>query len=149
MPHSYNRSSDAQTSSFSLSFAQATSMPVHSEYTAMMHQIHVEFRQQLTRLFELTSPSVYNIAGKTSGHAQSSVVFIPRQVANKFHLAHTPTAISPVRSLRLVPHEQALLQGKTITLVVAALVAIPFSMTMQDLVVNESMGLVFSSFLYD
>lgn len=154
MPDIYNRNTDTYGGSFAADGAKLTFPALAgggAEAGLMVMQLSCSYTQQLTRLFELTSPNVYYVAGRTSGQANTARVLGPRKLAANFYKTYGDVCNAKTNTLQV-----SLVTGcgsgevgrATFICKFVVIVQVGITMTSADMMVNESMGMIFSSFLY-
>jgi hypothetical protein len=159
MPDIYNRVSDAYGGSFASDQSRVTfpaltdgNTNVGADVGLLMQSLQTTYSQQITRLFELGSPNVYYVGGRTSGTASVQRVMGPKKLSASFYSTYGDVCRARQNTLHfsLVAGCDSANSGQrasyTCHFVVITTVAV--GVTAGDMMINESLQMMFSSFLY-
>jgi len=155
MPDIYNRVSDAYGGSFAADQARVTFPALitgGSDVGLLMQSLQTTYSQQVTRLFELGSPSVYYVGGRTSGTASVQRIMGPKKLSASFYQTYGDVCRARTNSLHFSMvagcdnQSEGTRAAYTCHFVVITTVAI--GVTAGDMMINESLQMMFSSFLY-
>lgn len=150
----FNRQSDVFGGSFTADQAKVTFPALAgggAEAGLLMQSLQASYTQQLTRLYELSSAAVYYVAGRTAGQASAGRVVGPRKVAGAFYKTYGDVCNAKTNTLHFsmaagCGDGQASRSSFTAHFVVIQ--SVGFSVGAADMLINEQIGMIFSSFLY-
>lgn len=155
MPDIFNRSTDSFGGSFSSDQARVTFPGLTgggSDSGLLMQNLQANYQQQITRLYELSSNAIYYVGGRTSGQANISRVIGPRKIAATFYSTYGDVCNAATNTIHFsmttgcggATDARA---SYTAHFVVVNSVAIGVGAA--DMLINESLSMMFSSFLYN
>lgn len=153
MADMFNRRSDSFGGAFAADGAKMLfAMDGLSAETGMLvQQLSVQYQQQVTRLYEVGSNAVYLVGGRTAGQGTLNRVLGPKKLAKAFYLTYGDICNAAKNMLQF---EAAAGCNQTFDANVAlhcrfvVINQIGFSLNAGDMMINESMGLMFSSMTY-
>src|SRR4029079_13290293 len=154
MPDIYNRTSDAFGGSFSSDQARVTFPALTTggaDVGLLMQSLQCSYSQQVTRLFELGSANVYAVGGSTSGTASVQRFMVPKKLSASFYQTYGDVCRAKTNTLCFSLQtgcdgsDQNVKANYPCHFVVITTVAI--GVTAGDMMINESLQMMFSSFL--
>lgn len=155
MPDIFNRITDAHGGSFAADQAKLTfpalANQAGSEAGLLVQNLGASYQQQVTRLFEVGSPIIYYVGGRTSGQAQMSRVAGPRRLTKAFYQTYGDVCNAPTNTLQfsLAAGCTNIQSRNAFVAKFVVIVQIGFTVTAADMMINENMAMIFSSFLYN
>jgi hypothetical protein len=155
MPDIFNRTTDAFGGSFAADSATITFPALinngGAEAGMLVQNLSCSYQQQVTRLFEVGSPNIYYVGGRTAGQSSIARVIGPRKMAREFYQTYGDVCNAKTNTLQFAAVAGCgTLQGARAAFVCkfVVIVQIGFTVTAADMMINESMAMIFSSFLY-
>lgn len=159
----FNRTTDSFGGSFSADQATITFPAIGQSQGAesglLVQNMNASYQQQVTRLFEVGSPNIYYVGGRTNGQASMARVVGPRKLQQAFYQGYGDVCRARTNSIRVaiaggcdVDANNNLQTQKASTAFTAKFVvitAIGLSITAADMLINESLTMMFSSFTYE
>ena len=150
----FNRQSDRFGGSFSADQARVTFPALAgggSEAGLLVQNLSASYTQQVTRLFEISSPAMYYVGGRTAGQFGISRVAGPRKLAAAFYQTYGDVCNAATNTLHFsmttgCGSDTNPRASYTAHFVVLTSVAVSIGAT--DMLVNEQLSGMFSSFLY-
>lgn len=151
----FNRTSDKFGGSFSADQARVTFPALTggqgSDAGLLMQNLQANYTQQVTRLFEISSPTIYYVGGRTSGQASVTRVIGPRKLAAAFYSTYGDICNAATNTLNFSMSTgcggtEGARASYTAHFVVV--VSVGISVGAADMLINESLQMMFSSFLY-
>lgn len=150
----FNRTSDVFGGSFSADQARVTFPALTgggSDAGLLMQNLQLSYQQSVTRLFEISSSAIYYVGGRTQGNASVSRVMGPRKIASAFYQTYGDVCNAATNTLHFslstgCGDTQLARASYTCHFVVVTTISIGVSAA--DMVINESLGMMFSSLLY-
>lgn len=154
MPDIFNRRSDSYGGSFSADGARMLfAMDGLSAETGMLiQQLGVQYQQQVTRLYEVGSNAVYLVGGRTAGTGTLNRVLGPKKLAKAFYLAYGDICNAAKNMLQFEAAagcNEAFDANVALHCRFVVVNQIGFSLNAGDMMINESMGIMFSSMTYE
>ena len=154
----FSRTTDAFGGSFAADNARVTFPALTGgavvDAGLLVQSMQANYTQQVTRLFEVGSPNMYYVGGRTAGNAAVQRVIGPRMIAKEFYQtygdichARTNTLHFSVQTGCDVNATGFARAAYTAHFVVINTIAI--SVAAGDMLINENLGMMFSSFLYN
>lgn len=154
MPDIFNRNTDLFGGSFAADQAKVTFPALSGGKGAdaglLVQNISANYSQQITRLFEVGSPAVYYVAGRTEGQASIARVIGPKKLAQAFYSTYGDVCKARTNTLHL--SVAAGCEGNaraSYTAHFVVITSIGVSITAADMMINEQLQMIFSSFLYN
>lgn len=161
MPDFFSRNTDTFGGSFSadaatLTFPQITgSDGTHEGAVAglLVQNLSLQYAQRVTRLFEIGTPNIYYVGGRTEGQGSIQRVVGPRRLVASFYKTYGDVCNAATNTLQItlgVGCESA--DGIAKVSYIAHFVvitAVALTITAADMLINENTQLMFSSFLQD
>lgn len=154
----YSRTTDAYGGSFSadqgtLSFPALINAQ-GSDAGLLIQNMSVNYTQSVTRLFEVGSPNIYYVGGRTSGSASIARVIGPRKIAREFYLTYGDICRARTNTIHLALStgcdvDQTGTSRASYTAHFVVITSIGISVTAADMLINEQLAMIFSSFLYN
>lgn len=151
----FNRTSDKFGGSFSADQARVTFPSLTggqgAEAGLLMQNLQATYTQQVTRLFEISSPTIYYVGGRTSGQAAVNRVVGPRKLASAFYSTYGDicNAASNTLNFSMTTGCGAAAGSRaSYTAHFVVVVSVGISVGAADMLINESLQMMFSSFLY-
>lgn len=118
----------------------------------MMQQLNGNYQQQVTRVYEIGSPNVYYIGGRTAGTLGSQRIVGPRKIAREFYLTYGDVCKARTNSLQISAQSGCdagvALERMNYSCHFVVVTQVGFAMAAQDNVINESLQMMFSSLIY-
>ena len=157
MPDVFNRTTDAFGGSFAADQARVTFPAIINSGGAdaglLVQNMSANYTQQVTRLFEVGSPNVYYVGGRTAGQAALARVIGPRKIAREFYLTYGDICQARTNTLHFSLASGGCGGAETTertayTAHFVVITTIGINVAAQDMLVNEQLTLMFSSFLY-
>lgn len=151
----FNRTSDRFGGSFAADQARVTFPAIAgggSDAGLLMQNISASYTQQVTRLYEVSSPAMYYVGGRTAGQAGVGRVSGPRKLSAAFYQTYGDVCNAATNTIHLSMTTGCGTNGAearasyTAHFVVLTTVAVSIGAT--DMLVNEQLAMMFSSFLY-
>jgi hypothetical protein len=154
MPDIFNRDTDVFGGSFPADQAQVTFPALTgggADSGLLMQNMQVSYTQQITRLYEVGSPAIYYVGGRTAGQFTVARVVGPHAIALAFYSTYGDVCNAATNTLNFsmttgcgtTAGSQA---AYTAHFVVIATVGL--AVAAQDMLINEQLAGIFSSFLY-
>lgn len=119
----------------------------------LIQQLQTTYQQQVTRLYEVGRPAIYYVGGRTNGEASVDRVIGPRTIADAFYAKYGD--VCQARSNTLEFNIQTGCQGyedvagyAAYTCYYCVITSVGLGIRAQDMLINESLRLMFSSFQY-
>lgn len=158
MPDVYGRSTDAFGGSFAADQGKITFPQLINNQGAdsglLIQNMSATYTQQVTRLFEVGSPNIYYVGGRTSGQANIARVVGPRKIAKEFYLTYGDICRARTNTLHF--SVSAGCDGSTTGVARASftahfvvIVTIGIAVAAADMLINEQLAMMFSSLLYN
>jgi hypothetical protein len=150
----FNRQSDVFGGSFTADQARVTFPALAgggSEAGLLMQSLQASYTQQLTRLYELSSSAVYYVAGRTAGQASAGRIIGPRKLSGAFYKTYGDVCNAKTNTLHFSMSGGC---GNTsgarasFTAHFVVIQSVGFSVGAADMLINEQISMIFSSFLY-
>ena len=95
MPDVFNRTTDRFGGSFSSDQVQVTfphlvsgGSAIGADVGLLMQQLATRYQQQVSRFYELSSPAIYLIGGRTQGNATMRRIIGPRAISTSFYTTY-------------------------------------------------------------
>jgi len=112
------------------------------------------YTQQVTRLFEVGSPNIYYVGGRTSGQASIARVVGPRKIAREFYLTYGDICRARTNTLHFsvstgCDGDATGVARASYTAHFVVITTIGISVAAADMLINEQLAMMFSSFLYN
>ena len=155
MPDVFNRITDRFGGSFAADQAKVTFPALTGSQGAdsglLMQNMQVSFSQQVTRLYEVGSPNVYYVGGRAAGQMAVARVVGPRKVAQAFYQTYGDICNARTNSLHFsMDTGCGGLEGShaAYTSHFVVLTTIGLGVNAADMLIHESLTMMFSSFLY-
>ena len=155
MPDIFNRNTDTFGGSFSADSARLTFPAIAgigADSGLLVQNLSANYSQQVTRLFEVGSPHIYYVGGRTAGQGTIARVVGPRAIAKEFYLTYGDICRAKTNTLHF---SMAIGCGNEITSRASysahfvVITQIGISTAAQDMLINEQLQYMFSSFLYN
>lgn len=157
MPNdAFNRQTDVFGGAFPSDAARVTFPALYTdaglragaEAGLVMQNLQFSYSQQVTRLYEIGSPAIYYVGGRTSGNAAVQRVLGPRRLSIAFYRTYGDICRAKTNQLHLsmsVGCEGERNSPVSWSLYFVVLTTIGVAMNAGDMLVNESMQMIFSS----
>ena len=155
MPDIFNRSTDNFGGSFAADSAKVTFPALlggGSDAGLLVQNMNASYNQQVTRLFEVGSPAIYYVGGRTQGQASIARVIGPRKIAAAFYETYGDVCNASSSTLHFSMQSGcgALVGARAAyTCHFVVIMQIGLSVTSADMLINEQVAMMFSSFLYN
>jgi len=154
----FNRTTDAFGGSFAADQAKITFPALTGGAGAdaglLIQNMGANYTQQVTRLFEVGSPNIYYVGGRTAGNATVQRVVGPKKIAREFYATYGDICRARTNTLHFsvatgcdvgtVGFARA---AYTAHFVVVNSVAV--NVAAADMLINENLAMMFSSFVYN
>jgi len=120
----------------------------------LAQQVQWQYQQNVTRLYEVASPDIWLVAGRTQGQATVQRVMGPSSLAASFYETYgnvCNTASNTITFTFTAACDAADTGGDTVTVTLngVVIVGVGGAVTAQDMVVNESITMLFLWMTYD
>jgi len=114
----------------------------------LAQSVQWQYQQNVTRLYEVASSDVYLVAGRTQGQATVQRVMGPAALAEAFYETYGDVCNADTNTLTFTAQANCASggdTGDTVTIVMNSVVIVGYggAVTAQDMVVNESLTLLF------
>jgi hypothetical protein len=161
MPDIYSRNTDTFGGSFSadaatLTFPQISSADGTREGAVaglLVQNISLQYAQRVTRLFEIGTPNIYYVGGRTEGQGTIQRVIGPRKLVASFYKTYGDVCNAATNTIQItlgVGCESAGNINKVSYIAhFVVITAVAITITAADMLINENTQLMFSSFLQD
>ena len=155
MPDIFNRSTDSFGGSFAADAAKVTFPALisgGSDAGLLVQNMNASYQQNITRLFEVGSPSIYYVGGRTNGQASIARIVGPRKIAAAFYTTYGDVCNASTNSLHFSMTSgcgAAVGARASYTCHFVVITQIGLSVTSADMLINENVAMMFSSFLYN
>jgi hypothetical protein len=117
----------------------------------MVQQINYTYSQNISRLYEIGCPDIYLVAGRTQGQAGLAKILGPRKLAKSFY-TQFGDACNRGNNIKFTAMTNCGSNGgsseESIFLKHNVIVSLGGAVNAQDMLVNESMSLMFLSMLF-
>ena len=154
----FNRTTDSFGGTFAADQAKITfpalSGGLGSDAGLLVQNMSANYNQQVTRLFEVGSPNIYYCGGRTSGGASIARVVGPKKIAKEFYQTYGDICHARTNTLHFsvstgcdVDSVNFARAAYTAHFVVITNVGI--SVGAADMLINEQLQMMFSSFIYN
>lgn len=158
MPDIYNRNTDTFGGSFAADQARVTFPALINAAGAdaglLVQNMTANYTQQISRLFEVGSPAVYYVGGRTAGQASIQRIIGPRKIAKEFYSTYGDICRARTNTLHFSVSTGC--DGTTTGFARASYTAhfvvittVGVSLGAADMLINEQLQMMFSSFLYN
>lgn len=160
MPDIYSRNTDTFGGAFAADQAALTfpaitgpAGPEGAVAGLLVQNINVSYQQNVTRLFEVGSPQIYYVGGRTAGQGAMQRVIGPKEITKSFY--HTYGNVCNARTNTIdvklgvgcdVNRPVENVVNYTCKFVVITTIGLTISAA--DMLINESVQMMFSSFTY-
>lgn len=154
----FNRTTDAYGGSFAADQARLTFPALISGLGAdaglLVQQMQCNYQQQVTRLYELGSPRIYYVGGRTQGAASLGRVVGPKKIAKEFYQTYGDVCRARTNTLQFsvtagCDTETAVESRVSIVCHFVVITTIGFNVGAADMLINEQLQMMFSSMLYN
>lgn len=151
----FNRTTDVMGGSFAADQAQMTFPALDgggSDAGLLVQQMQTSYSQQITRLYELGSPAIYYVAGRTAGQSNVGRIVGPRIIAKAFYSTYGDVCNAPTNMLHFSMSAgcNGTNQGtSSYTALFYVVQTVGLAVNSTDMLISEQIGSIFSSFLYD
>lgn len=154
MPDIFNRRTDTFGGSFAADQAQLTFPALSgggSDAGLLVQNLNGSYSQNITRLYELGSSMIYYVSGRTQGNAGIARVIGPRLIATAFYSTYGDVCNAATSLLHFAMSSGC--DGEVTTNVAytarfVVINAVGISVAANDMLVNEQLQMMFSSFSY-
>jgi hypothetical protein len=150
----FNRNTDSFGGSFAADQAKVTFPALlggnGADAGLLVQNMSMNYTQQVTRLFEVGSPKIYYVGGRTAGNATLARVVGPRKVAQAFYSTYGDICNARTNTLHFSVTTGC--EGNASAAYTAHFVVITsigVSVAAADMLINEQLQMMYSSFLYD
>lgn len=153
----FNRTTDVYGGSFSADQARLTFPALisglGSESGLLVQQMQVNYQQQVTRLYEVGSPRIYYVGGRTQGSAGLGRVVGPKKIAREFYRTYGDVCRARTNTLQFSVEtgcdaEAAADSRVSIVCHFVVITGVGFNVGAADMLINEQLQMMFSSMLY-
>lgn len=154
MPDIFNRTTDVFGGTFAADQAQMTFPALDgggSDAGLLVMNMNVSYTQQLTRLYELGSPALYYVVGRTAGQAAVGRVVGPRKIAAAFYQTYGDACNAATNLLHFSMTTGCggvAGSGASYTAMFVVVTTVGLAVNSTDMLISEQLSMVFSSFLY-
>ena len=150
----FGRTTDSFGGSFAADSARITFPAIAAgaaETGLLVQNLNCSYQQQVTRLFEVGSPNIYYVAGRTAGNLSVARVIGPRKLASTFYAKYGNVCNAATNEMLFSAVAGCGTQFNArseFTCKFVVIIQIGFTVTAADMMINEQMGCIFSSFTY-
>lgn len=157
MPDIFNRSTDSFGASFSADQAKITfpalTGGVGADAGLLVQNMSANYTQQISRLFEVGSPNIYYVGGRTSGSASIARIVGPRKISQAFYSTYGDICRARTNTLHFSVETgcdvgTSSFARASYTAHFVVITTIGISVAAGDMLINEQLQMMFSSFLY-
>lgn len=167
MPDIFNRSTDSFGGSFAADQATLTfpalqqfGVNIGADVGLLIQRLAMNYQQQVTRLYEVGRPAIYYVGGRTNGDAGMDRVIGPRTISNAFYTTYGDMCRAAQNTLDFSIDNGCAFGGPQGDLGAGArgfvsyrchfavITAVAVNVAAADMIINESVRLMFSSLLY-
>jgi len=136
---------DAATITFPKAFGAAGADP-----GLLVQNMTATYQQSVTRLYELGSPRVYYVGGRTAGQATVARVVGPRNIAAAFYERYGDVcnAKNNVIDVRMSTGCGGAVGGAGYQAKYVVITSVGLSMKASDMLISENLQMLFSAFRY-
>lgn len=150
----FNRISDVFGGSFPVDRVRVTfpalANAAGSEVGLVMQSLRMNYAQQISRLYELTSPALYYVGGRTAGSGATQRIIGPRKLSAEFYRTYGDVCNARTNTLAFRASSGCVNpQVAAYTAHFVVIQAVDVGVASTDLLINEALNFMFSSFLYD
>lgn len=159
MPDIFNRNTDTYGGSFAADQARVTFPALANGAGAdaglLVQNMGANYSQQVTRLFEVGSPAVYYVGGRTSGQASIQRIIGPKKIAKEFYSTYGDVCRARTNTLHFSvatgcdTTTAAGFARASYTAHFVVITTIGVNLGAADMLINEQLQMMFSSFLYN
>lgn len=158
MPDIFNRQTDSFGGSFSADQARMTFPALTGGLGAdaglLVQNMNVSYSQQVTRLFEIGSSNIYYVGGRTSGAAGVARVVGPKKIAKEFYRTYGDVCQARTNALHFsvttgCDGAQTGFARAAFTAHFVVIVTVGIAVAAADMLINEQLQMMFSSFVYN
>jgi len=158
MPDIFNRTTDNFGGSFAADQATITFPALSgghgSDAGLLVQNMSANYNQQVTRLFEVGSSNIYYVGGRTSGGASIARVVGPKKIAKEFYQTYGDICYARTNTLHFSVSTGC--DASSVNFARAAYTAhfvvitnVGISVGAADMLINEQLQMMFSSFIYN
>lgn len=157
MPDIFNRTTDVFGGSFAADSAKMTfpalSGGVGADAGLLVQQMAATYSQQVTRLFEVGAPAIYYVGGRTSGNISVARVVGPKKIAQQFYQTYGDICRARTNSLHFsmstgCEGDDSTFSRAAYTAHFVVITTVGLSVGAADMLINEQLQMMFSSFSY-
>lgn len=154
----YSRTTDAYGGSFAADQGTLTFPALiggkGSDAGFLIQNMQANYTQNVTRLYEIGSPNVYYVGGRTQGSASIQRVVGPRKVAREFYLTYGDICRAKTNTLHFAlstgcDGDRTNVARASYTAHFVVITTVGLGVGAQDMLIQEQLQLMFSSFLYN
>jgi len=153
----FNRSTDSFGGSFAADQAKVTFPALlggGADAGLLVQNMAANYSQQVTRLFEVGSPNIYYVGGRTSGSASIARVVGPKKIAAEFYSTYGDICNARTNTLHFSVEtgcdgSQSGFARASYTCHFVVITTIAVSVAAADMLINEQLQMMYSSFLYN
>jgi hypothetical protein len=156
MPDIFSRSTDKFGGSFSADQATVVFPALIAQGGAdaglLMQNLQTTYSQQITRVYEVGSPTIYYVGGRTAGQSQVARVVGPRRIAQAFYSTYGDVCNARTNSLHFAFETGCGgLEGSraAYTTHFVVLTTVSLGVSAEQMMINESLAFMFSSLVYN
>lgn len=163
MPDIFNRTSDIYGGSFTAEGAaitfpalrDAAGGPAGANIGLLIQRMALNYSQDVARLYEVGTPAVYYVGGRTNGQIGVDRVIGPRALSTAFYRTYGDVCRARQNSMQfsvaagcdigdIGPAQSSV----TYTCHFCVITTVGVSVQARDMIINESLQIMFSSLLY-
>jgi hypothetical protein len=152
----FGRATDSFGGSFSADSGKITFPALINNQGAsaglLLQNMGATYSQTVTRLFELGTPNIYYVGGRTQGNANIARVLGPRKIAREFYLTYGDVCQARSNTLHFSVSTgcgDTEVTRASFTAHFVVIVTIGLTVGAADMMINEQLAMIFSSFLYN
>lgn len=158
MPDIFNRNTDTFGGSFAADQAKITFPAlingVGADAGLLIQNMTASYTQQVTRLFEVGSPAIYYVGGRTAGQASVARIIGPKKIAQEFYSTYGDVCRARTNTLHFSVATGCDVNSvgfarASYTAHFVVITTIGVSIGAADMLINEQLQMMFSSFLYN
>lgn len=125
-----------------------------ADYGLLIQRMQTSYQQQVTRLYEVGKPAVYYVGGRTSGDITVDRVIGPRSISSAFYTKFGDVCQAASNSLNFSVQTNCTNTDDnpsgwaSYTAFFCVITAISLGVQAADMLINENLRIMFSSFEY-
>lgn len=152
----FNRTTDVFAGCFSADHAKVSSHLLVGNHGAQVgltiQNMALQYSQQITRVFEIGTPSHYLVAGRAAGQVNFGRISGPRKPAKEFYKSYGDLCRARDNALQFAVSTESDREKVERDVAVFAcqfvvIASVGFSLRVEDMMINEHVSMMFNSFV--